>query len=79
MCEFLQETISVVELNNPGDGLDDAKDVAKDGVNQMKSETIQHLLSDWRGAISKQPKIKQPGAPDRTSKKEGQLDINVRI
>ena len=75
MCEFFQETISVVELNNPGDGLDDAKD----GVNQKKNQTIQHLLSDWRSAISKQPKIKQPGAPDRTSKKEGQLNINVRI
>ena len=61
----------MVELNNPGDGQDDAKDVAKDGV--------KHLLYDWRSAISKQPKIKQPGAPDRTSKKEGQLNINVRI
>ena len=79
MCEFVQETIAVVDLNNPGDGLDDAKDVAKDGVNQKKTQTIQHLLSDWRSAISKQPKIKQPGAPDRASKKEGQLNINVRI
>ena len=79
MCEFVQETIAVVDLNNSGDGLDDAKDVAKDGVNQKKTQTIQHLLSDWRSAISKQPKIKQPGAPDRASKKEGQLNINVRI
>ena len=79
MCEFVQDTIAVVDLNNPGDRLDDAKDVAKDGVNQKKTQTIQHLLSDWRSAISKQPKIKQPGAPDRASKKEGQLDMNVRI
>ena len=53
--------------------------VNKDVVGQKNSQTIQHLLSDWRSAISKQPQIKQPGASDRGCKKEGQLNTEVTI
>ena len=53
--------------------------VNKDVVGQKNSQTIQHLLSDWRSAISKQPQIKQPGESDRAIKKEGQLITKVGI
>ena len=81
---MFKEIPALAEVNNPGDGLDDAKEgvrqgLAEDGVKQKKTQTIQHLLSDWTTAISKQPKIKQPGASDRGSKKEGQLITKVGI
>ena len=71
-------------MNRPENGLDNAEEgvrqgVAKDGVMQKKTQMIQHLLSDWRSAISKQPQIKQPGASDRGCKKEGQLNTEVTI
>ena len=38
--------------------------------NYSKNQTSQHRLSDWRTAISSQPKIKQPGdqGNERTGK-----------
>ena len=67
-----------IKQSNPGDRVDNTQEGSRHGV----SQTVQPLLSDWRNAISKQPKVKQPGASGRASIREGitgQLNTKVGI
>ena len=51
----------------PGDRLGVTKDGISQDSSKTKKPTMQHLLSDWRTAMSSQPKVKQPGSQSMES------------
>ena len=68
--EEIMSVSSSSKINNPKKvGEDDVTEVtplhSSQGENvekdMKKDKTKQHLLSDWRTAISNQPRVKQPG------------------